>query len=150
MILRGCSWKYRGKNHLDLKSPSQGCSKSTSLRGHFILSLFSGSRADQNMEITEFKCQPWQREILEDTHTRVGLAWPQKWAFSGDINLGSHMGHKENPGRNLCSELFTLQHCTRTGMSCSPGKQETHLGRRRMHSIYLGLFVHSSMSLRDG
>lgn len=49
------------------------------------------------------------------THSTSGLGLATKWDFSGDINLNlsSHMAHKENPGRNVCSGLFTHQHCTR-------------------------------------
>lgn len=87
-----------------------------------------------------------------------GLGLATKQDFSGDINLSSHMGQhlhtrKIQPGMCALGYLHTstaqgLQPLTET--SCSPGKQEAHLGRRRMHSIYLGLFVHSSSVVTVG
>lgn len=86
----------------------------------------------------------------------MALAWPQNGIFlvtSTSTSAVTWPTRKIQAGMCALGYLHTsaaqgLQPVTE--MSCSPGKQEAHLGRRRVLSIYLGLFVHSSMSVGHG
>lgn len=109
---------------------------------------FTGSWADQNMEITEIQMSALEKGDPWGHTAPVGLAWPQTRIFLvTSTSAITWPTRKIQPG--MCA-LGYLHRTTAQGVqlltekTCSPGKQETHLGRRRIHSIYLSLFVHNS------
>lgn len=146
---RGCSWKHRGKSHWDLKAPSQGCSKPSSLwcelRGHFILSKLqwqhSWSKHGNNWNINA--------NLGKGTHSTSGLSLATQQDLSGDINPSSHMGHKANPARNVLWVIYT-PHCTR-GSACDrnelqPWETGSTLGKEE-DALHLSGFVCTQLQL---
>lgn len=115
------------------------------LRGHFILSKLqwqqSWSQHGNNWNINV--------SLGKGTHSTRGLSLATQQDFSGDINLSSHMGHKANPARNVCSGLFTHQHCTR-GSACDrnelqPWETGNTLGKE--DALHLSDFVCTQLQI---
>lgn len=145
-----------GKNHLDFKAPSQGCSKSSflccELRGHFILSELHwqlsrskhGNNRNTNVSLGK------GRSLR--THSTSGLGLATNQDFSGDINFSNHMAHKENPARNVCSGLFTQNHCTRGSASDRKDVQSWETGNtlgKEEDALHLSEFVCTQLQSHD-